>query len=83
MSFMKMLNKRGPRIDTWGTPSSNLHLSLKLLFIFNLWNRSDKLVWINLIALKEKPHAFILASNKLWLSVSNALDRFIYIFQSY
>ena len=39
---MKMLNKRGPRIDPCGTPRSILHHSLKLLFIFTLWNRSDR-----------------------------------------
>ena len=32
-------------------------------------------LWINFIVLKEKPYAFNLASNKLWLSVSNALDK--------
>ena len=31
------------------------------------------------VVLKEKPYAFSLASNKLWLSVSNALDRSINI----
>ena len=33
MSSMKMLNKRGPRIDPCGTPSSTLHYSMILFFI--------------------------------------------------
>ena len=32
MSFTKMLNKRGPRLDSCGTPSRVLHPSLKLIF---------------------------------------------------
>ena len=39
MSFMKILNKRGPRIDHCGTSSSILHHSLKLLSIFTQWNQ--------------------------------------------
>ena len=68
MLFMKMVNKRGPRIDHCCTPSSILHQI-----------RSNKWLWINFIALKEKPYAFSLAGNKLYLRVSSALDRSINI----
>ena len=36
---MKLLNKRGPRSDSCGTPKSILHHLLELLFIFTLGNR--------------------------------------------
>ena len=57
-----------------GTPNSILHQSLELLFIFTLWNPSDKWLWLNFVALKEKKYPFSVASNKLWLSLSSALD---------
>ena len=54
-------------------------MKMKLLFILTLWNCSGKQIWTNFIELKETPFALCLTSNKLWLSVANALFRSINI----
>ena len=76
MSLMKILNKRRPLIDPCGTARRILQHSLKLLFTLTLWNHFGKSLWTNFIALKSHTH-IVLASNKLWLSVSNALGKSI------
>ena len=65
---MIILNKRGPRIDPCGTPSSILHYFLNIF---------------PLKSFRYLSYAFSLASNKSWLSVSEALDRFTNIVSSF
>ena len=70
---MKILNNRGPIIDTCGTARRTLQHSLKLLFTLTLWNHSEKSLWAHFIAMKSHMH-FVWQVIKLWLSVSNAWD---------
>ena len=54
-----------------------------IFWTFSLWNCSSIYLWTIFIASEKNPYAFSLASNKSWLSVSEALDRFKNIVSSF
>ena len=64
MSFMKTLNKRGPKIEPCGTPRSTISQSLLMSLILTLWYLLCRELASNLHEERSTPYACNLAMSK-------------------
>ena len=79
MSFRKMPESKGPKIDPCGTSLSTFPYSLKELFILQRWSLFVRQLFVKVTELLSKPYALSFATSRSWFRLSKALVRSIVI----
>ena len=77
MSLIKILKRRGPRIEPWGTPVVILRQLLQWFSILHLRILFVRYLRTKLSELLSKPYTLNFADNREWSKVSNAFDKSI------